>query len=123
LTNKLPDDLRTILALLGSNSSSANQQYPAIQCAGPTKNAPQLPVPGGIALLSSSWSTYSVLWAYIEVTAVLVCGILYYFQRWPVPVIVNVFILLLHFSFWSWVTGNYGKTLRIEAAHCGKEIF
>ena len=42
-----------------------------------------------------------------EAVAVLVCAVLYYLRRWPVPTAASLLLLLLHFNLWAWLTGNH----------------
>lgn len=46
-------------------------------------------------------------WAFCEVAIVLICALLYYVRRWPVPNAVGVLLLILRFGFWSWLTGTH----------------
>jgi hypothetical protein len=43
----------------------------------------------------------------LEPVALLVCAVLCYVRRWRIPIALSALALLLHFSLWAWVTGNY----------------
>lgn len=47
------------------------------------------------------------LWLYCEVALSLICGLLYYLRKWPLPAIPTILLLILHFSFWAWLTGEH----------------
>ena len=49
----------------------------------------------------------------LEPVALLVCAVLYYVRRWAVPIALNAVVLLLHFSLWAWVSGNYAGPLAL----------
>jgi hypothetical protein len=55
-------------------------------------------------------------WLILEATVALICALLYYFRKWPVPMPVSVLILGLHFGLWAWVSGNYVSPL-VEAKY------
>jgi len=57
-------------------------------------------------------------WAFCEVAIVLICALLYYVRRWPVPNAVGVLLLILHFGFWSWLTGTHRNPI-LEARAYG----
>jgi hypothetical protein len=46
-------------------------------------------------------------WLFLELAIILICTVLYYLRRWPIPAWVSIFLLSLHFSIWGWVTGCY----------------
>ena len=48
------------------------------------------------------------LWLFIcEAMVALICGILYYMRKWPLPSLFSILLLLLHFGFWGLATRNY----------------
>lgn len=57
-------------------------------------------------------------WAWCEIGVVLICGLLFYLRKWALPCVVNIILLLLHFGFWSWLTGTY-RNLVAEARAYG----
>jgi len=48
-----------------------------------------------------------IVWLIPETVAVLACGTLFYLRKWPLPGVVNIALLLAHFSLWAWLTGQY----------------
>lgn len=50
-----------------------------------------------------------------ELLVAVMCGVLYYLRRWPFPTAANLVLLILHFSFWSWLSGTHQNSL--AAAH------
>lgn len=44
-------------------------------------------------------------WLLFEMALVCLFGFLFYRQQWPVPNVASTGIVLLHFSFWYWLTG------------------
>jgi hypothetical protein len=63
-------------------------------------------------------------WFYLEIVIVLACGILFLLKRWVVPAVVSIALLVLHFGFWSWVTGSYIRlSLQINLVHYGVLAF
>jgi hypothetical protein len=55
-------------------------------------------------------------WLILEATVALMCALLYFLRRWPVPTLLSILILGLHFGLWAWVSGNYVSPL-VEAKH------
>jgi hypothetical protein len=52
------------------------------------------------------------LWLVFETLVALLCGALYYFQKWPIPAGPTVALLFLHFTLWAWVTGTWISPLQ-----------
>ena len=50
-------------------------------------------------------------WLVLEAALVLICGVVYYFQRWPFRSLTSIGLLLVHFGFWSWLTGTHVNLL------------
>jgi hypothetical protein len=55
--------------------------------------------------------TVGFYWLFLEITFVLICGFLYYFEKWMIPIPLSIHLLLLHFGIWAWVTGSYVSLL------------
>jgi len=53
------------------------------------------------------WSPAASHWLFVEIAISLICAFLYYFRKWPVPAGISVLFLVLHFGFWSWLTGAH----------------
>lgn len=56
-------------------------------------------------------------WLILETAAGLLCGLFYYLRKMPVQPALGILFLLLHFSLWSWVTGNYVNPFREVRAY------
>lgn len=50
-------------------------------------------------------------WLICEVTAVLVCALVFYIGKWRLPTAVSILLCALHFGFWSWLTGMHVSPL------------
>jgi hypothetical protein len=48
----------------------------------------------------------------VETLVVLVCGILYYLRKWPLPAGLGVALLFLHFGLLAWVSGCWVSPLQ-----------
>jgi len=52
-------------------------------------------------------------WLLIELTLVTAGGILFYLRKPRVIPAIGIFILILHFGFWSWLTGTHPNPLAL----------
>lgn len=48
----------------------------------------------------------------LETVGVLICSVLYWFEKWPCGISPTVVLLFLHFSLWAWVTGMWPSPLQ-----------
>jgi hypothetical protein len=51
-------------------------------------------------------------WLALETVGLLICGVLYWIEKWPCGVGPSMALLILHFGLWAWVTGMWPNPLR-----------
>lgn len=47
----------------------------------------------------------------VEIGFALTCMVFYYIRRWPLGGFQSVALLVIHFGFWAWVTGNWANPI------------
>jgi hypothetical protein len=55
----------------------------------------------------------SSIWLILELMLALIAGSMYALQKWPFPGPVGILALLVHFGFWSWLTGMYASPFSV----------
>ena len=51
-------------------------------------------------------------WLVLETVSVLICGTLYWIEKWPIGRAPNIALLVLHVGLWAWVTGAWPNPLQ-----------
>lgn len=62
-------------------------------------------------------SNAHALWLLLEIIIVVVCTMLYLYRRWPISGRLTLVLLAVHFGFWLWVSGSFGRAVDIARAY------
>lgn len=56
-------------------------------------------------------------WLWCELALALTCAIIYHVRKLPLPAVTGILLLILHFGFWSWLTGTHASPVREAGAY------